>query len=230
MRNLFSSLVVRSFYSKLHLPLFLQKLWRSLSKRATSLVHTDILYELKFEIISELLQEFIRFAINYSTLGVKSLLERGIESITSQKIHKNCRKHLSKGRNIKQIVQVVVSIPSIRLRSDKEYNKFDFKLMCFLCCIVGQLEHLIVSTNCDIAEKEPYEWGKTVFERIHQVIDLPVADAFYHQMYNKSFRTSKNISSKYAKLRNPKRRNSRRPIDQIRSKSFYKVNFTSLPI
>ena len=140
MRNLFSSLVVRSFYSKLHLPLFLQKLWRSLSKRATSLVHTDILYELKFEIISELLQEFIRFAINYSTLGVESLLERGIESITSQKMHKNCRKYLSKGRNVKQIVQVVVSIPSIRLRGDKEYNKFDFKLMCFVCCIVGPLE------------------------------------------------------------------------------------------
>ena len=45
-----------------------------------------------------------------------------------------------KGRNVKQIVQVVVSIPSIRLRGDKEHNKFDFKLMCFLCCIVGPLE------------------------------------------------------------------------------------------
>ena len=72
--------------------------------------------------------------------------------------------------------------------------------------------------------------GKTVLERIYQVIDLPAADAFYHQMYNKRFRTSRNISSKYAKLRNPKRRDSRRPIDQIRSKTFYKVNFTSLPI
>ena len=75
----------------------------------------------------------------YSTYGLESLLERGIEFITIQKMHKNCQKQLPKGRNVNQIVQDVVSIPSISLRGDKKYNKFDIKLMCFLCCIVGPL-------------------------------------------------------------------------------------------
>ena len=137
-------------------------------------------------------------------------------------------------------MQVVVSISSIRLRGDKEYNKFDFKLMCFLCCIVGQLEsskdECFSLRTFDCQYKLWYCWERTLwmgencFRKNSPGYWLTVADTFYHQMYNKSFRTSKNISSKYAKLRNPKRRNSRRPIDQIRSKSFYKVNFTSLPI
>ena len=44
-------------------------------------------------------------------------------------MHKNCRKQLLKGSNVKQILQEVVSIPSIRSGGDKENNKFHFKLM-----------------------------------------------------------------------------------------------------
>ena len=47
-------------------------------------------------------------------------------------MHKNCRKQLLKGSNVKQILQEVVSIPSIRSGDDKENNKFHFKLMCSL--------------------------------------------------------------------------------------------------
>ena len=47
-------------------------------------------------------------------------------------MHKNCRKQLLKGNNVKQILQEVVSIPSIRSGGDKENNKFHFKLMCSL--------------------------------------------------------------------------------------------------
>ena len=67
---------------------------------------------------------------------MESLSEKGAESFAGQKVHKNCRKQLSKGRNVKQIVQEVArvaSVHSIRLRGDKENNIFDFKLMCFLC-------------------------------------------------------------------------------------------------
>ena len=54
-------------------------------------------------------------------------------------MHKNCRKQLLKGSNVKQILQEVVSIPSIRSGGDKENNKFHFKLMCSLCCTAGSL-------------------------------------------------------------------------------------------
>ena len=67
---------------------------------------------------------------------MESLSEKGTESFAGQKVHKNCQKQLSKGRNVKQIVQKVArvaSVHSIRLRGDKENNIFSFKLMCFLC-------------------------------------------------------------------------------------------------
>ena len=72
------------------------------------------MYELKFEIISEICQDF------HKTF------------LPVQKMHKNCRKQLLKGSNVKQILQEVVSIPSIRSGGDKENNKFHFKLMCSL--------------------------------------------------------------------------------------------------
>ena len=80
---------------------------------------------------------------------------------------------------------------------------------------------------CDIAEKRQDECGKTVLQRIHQVIDLSTADAIYHQMCDVNFRTSRNIPLKYATISNPKQRHSGRPIDQIGSNCFYKVTFTT---
>ena len=117
---------------------------------------------------------------------------------------KSCRKQLSNGRNIKQILQEVVSVPSIRLRGDKENNKFDFKLMCFLWGTVGPLESSKDACFplrtldcqyrlCDIAGKQQDKWTKIVLEKIHQVIALPAADPFYHQMCNVNFRASRNI-------------------------------------
>ena len=140
-----------------------------------------------------------------------------------KKYHKNCPKQLSKGRKVKQIVQEVVGVLSIRLRGNKENNKFDFKSMCFLCGTVGSLESSkdacfpLKTFNCqyrlcDIAEKQQDEWGKTVLERIYKVIDLLAADAFYHQMCTVNFRTSRNIPLKYATLSNPKQKNSGRPV------------------
>ena len=120
-------------------------------------------------------------------------------------------------------MQEVTSVPFIRLRGNKENNKFDIKSMCFLYGTVGSLE---LSKDaclplrifdcqyrlCDIAEKRQDKWGKTVLERICQVIDLLAADAFYHQMCNVNFKTSRNIPLKYPILSNPRRRNSERPV------------------
>ena len=99
----------------------------------------------------------------------------------------------------------MVSVPSIGLKGVKENNKFDFKSICFLSGTVGSLElskDTCVALRtfdcqyrlCDIAEKQQDEWEKTVLERIHQVIDLPAADAFYYQMCNVNFSRSRNIS------------------------------------
>ena len=112
-----------------------------------------------------------------------------------------------------------VSVPSIRLRGDKDNNNFDFKSMCFHCDTVGSLESSkdtcfplrtfdCQCRLCDFPEKRKDEWRKAVLETIHQVIDLTPADVFYHQMCKVNFRTSKNIPLKYATLSNPKRRNS----------------------
>ena len=69
---------------------------------------------------------------------MESLSEKGIESFTVQKVHKNCRKQLSKGRNVKHNVREIV--PSIRLRGDNENNKFKFRSMLFLCGTLGSLD------------------------------------------------------------------------------------------
>ena len=130
---------------------------------------------------------------------------------------KSCRKQLSNGRNIKQILQEVVSVPSIRLRGDKENNKFDFQPMCFLWGTVGSLESSKDACFplrtfdcqyrlCDMAEKQQDKWTKIVLEKIDQVVALLAADTFYHQMCNVNFRASRNIPLKYATLSNPKRR------------------------
>ena len=90
---------------------------------------------------------------------MESLSEKGIESFTVQKVQKNCRKQLSKGRNVKHNVREIV--PSIRLRGDKENNKFKFRSMLFLCGTLGSLDrqkmhafhwkHLTANTDCVIS-------------------------------------------------------------------------------
>ena len=114
-------------------------------------------------------------------------------------------------------MQEVVSAPSVRLRGDKENNKFNFKSVCFLCGTMGSLESskdacFRLRTSdcqyrlCDIAEKRENEWGKTILERIHQVTDLQAVDVFHHQMCNVNFRTTINIPLKHATLSNPKQK------------------------
>ena len=160
---------------------------------------------------------------NYCQRNVSNLLQ-------IKRCIKSWRKELSNGRNIKQILQEVASVPSIRFRGDKENNKFDFKSMCFLWGTVGSLESSKDACFplrtfdcqyrlCDIAEKQQDEWTEIVLGKIDQVIALPAADAFYYQMCNANFRASRNIPLKHATLSNAKRRNSW-PIDQIQSFSF----------
>ena len=63
--------------------------------------------------------------------------------------------------------------------------------------------------------------GETVRERMSHAIDLPAADAMYHQLCNVNFRTDRNIPVKYSAHTNVKRRSLSRPIDEKKLSAFH---------
>jgi len=73
----------------------------------------------------------------------------------------------------------------------------------------------------EIAVCRDDEWGHTILERLNMVIDLPAADACYHQSCNVNFRTSKQIPNKYSTT--PKRKSIGRPVSEERNEAFVKV-------
>jgi hypothetical protein len=56
------------------------------------------------------------------------------------------------------------------------------------------------------------------------IIDLPAADACYHQQCNVNFRTLKQIPNKYSS--STKRKSFGRPVSEERSEAFVKVRKT----
>ena len=73
----------------------------------------------------------------------------------------------------------------------------------------------------EIAVRRNDEWGHTIHERFNMIIDLPAADACYHQSCNVNFRTSKQIPNKYSS--STKRKSFGRPVSEERNEAFVKV-------
>ena len=72
-----------------------------------------------------------------------------------------------------------------------------------------------------IAIQRKDEWGESVKGRMSHAIDLPAADAMYHQLCNVNFRTHRNIPVKYSSHTDAKRRSLGRPIDERRLSAFH---------
>ena len=76
----------------------------------------------------------------------------------------------------------------------------------------------------EIAVRKNDEWGHTIHERFNMIIDLPAADACYHQSCNVNFRTSKQIPNKYSS--SAKRQSFGRPVSEERNEASVKVRKT----
>ena len=83
---------------------------------------------------------------------------------------------------------------------------------------------LFQSKMQEIAVQRKDEWGHTIHELLNMVIDLPAADACYHQSCNVNFRTSKQIPNKYSS--SSKRKSVGRPVNDERNEAFVKVRNT----
>ena len=167
--------------------------------------------------------------------GAETLVASGIQCEIGQHVHRECRNKLSK--NTGQDSQQSKPTASSRLRSSEEtINCFDFKSLCLFCgtlvsstsendpCFQVRtltFQHLIKIT----ALKRKDNWGDAVYDRINSVIDLPAADACYHQSCNTNFRTFQSVPQKYTE--NPKMKSLGCQADINRQVAFYKVSVRS---
>ena len=110
---------------------------------------------------------------------------------------------------------------------------FNFQLNCMLCGTfisspisiadgISMVQTLRLQRSIHrIANSRKDCWGRAVAGRINSIINLPPADARYHNSCNSNFRTGKDIPYKYSN--NTKRRKSGRPVDEKKQDAFHQV-------
>jgi hypothetical protein len=159
--------------------------------------------------------------------GATSLLLHGYHCIAGQSQHRSCAVSASRPAKKKSIDETKAP-HSFRINLS---DKFNFKSNCLLCGTEVSFSSdsdkafrvatlTIQDTFLNLAKERCDEWGDSVAERISSVIDLPAAEASYHQACSVNFRTKKSIPGKYCS--EPKRK-SGRPIDEDRTNAFYNV-------
>ena len=103
----------------------------------------------------------------------------------------------------------------------------DQHLTLWICAsCVELLLRLIIDNQYrikQIAIQRKDEWGDAIKERMSHAIDLPAADAMYHQAWNISFRTFRSIPRKYCPHTEVKRMSLGRPTDENRLLAFHKM-------
>jgi hypothetical protein len=137
--------------------------------------------------------------------------KRYLKNLTSIVVHDLCRKNyinenLISASNRRRSDVPISPAPTSSLRS--LVPSFNFKDYCFLCNVKIDEEYLLKQKKtklCDreivfsvqklsmkdnvleVAKKRKDEWGKTVKERIENIIDLVAVDARYHHSCLKAF-------------------------------------------
>ena len=175
--------------------------------------------------------------------GATTLVNEGFSVHVGQLVHQNCRRIYSRNKHRlpKLDDQQVPQSSSRSLRNHED--ELDFNRMCFLCGTTldrNDKEALLLLTFDaqfrikEISQTRNDEWGNIVNNRISHVIDLPAANAMYHQPCNVNFRTSRNIPLKYSPETNDEeeRRNTlfffyKKPRDLFGTQSFLKISQSS---
>jgi hypothetical protein len=137
--------------------------------------------------------------------------KRYLKNLTSIVVHDPCRKNyinenLISASNRRRSDVPISPAPTSSLRS--LVPSFNFKDYCFLCNVKIDEEYLLKQKKtklCDreivfsvqklsmtdnvleVTKKRKDEWGKTVKERIENIIDLVAVDARYHHSCLKAF-------------------------------------------
>lgn len=139
-------------------------------------------------------------------------------------VHKDCRRDYIHPRNANSKIKCKENVPQRLLRSENK-ECFDFKCKCILCGSdakftkgkrgpdvfpVRSLDfQKVILKHCDERQDA---WSDDVRARLLSVIDLPAAEAVYHQTCSVNFRTKKNLprftghfSNTSVKLKSPGR-------------------------
>jgi len=135
---------------------------------------------------------------------------RGLDVFTEcrQTIHAHCRRDIFYQRNIKVDINNNNSENnSISLRSK---SSFDFLTKCLFCCFDAKISNTKRGLNVypirtigfqesvlKVCQTRNDVWGNEVFGRLSCIIDLPAAEARYHQTCNVNFRTSRQVPKQY---------------------------------
>jgi len=149
-----------------------------------------------------------------------------------QDVHVECRRDFIHKRNM-----TVTTDSNNNLISTRLTNDFDFKSKCLFCSSYAKFENrkrgldvfpvrtLEFQKNIrDVCSRRNDNWSREVSDRISQVIDLPAADAVYHQQCSVNFRTLKQIPKKFENCcKSPCRTSLGRPEATDTNESFQTV-------
>ena len=156
----------------------------------------------------------------------------------SQKVHKNCRKDFTRKAYVRKRQAEEHDEPSstTALRSSK--TVFSFRTHWLFCGNqanvrtnekykregqdVFQVRTLLLQDSIKTAaSNRDDKWAEDVLHRIQSVVDLPAADAIYHQSCSVCFRTGRGVPQLYSS--SEKKKKTGRPEDIERKDAFFKV-------
>ncbi|KAK6186089.1 hypothetical protein SNE40_008194 [Patella caerulea] len=153
-----------------------------------------------------------------------------------QAVHRDCRRNFCRQKEFRRSQHIGnLSEEYRRLRSEED--GFDFEKHCLFCQqnakLSGNKRGFEVfpvrtfdfqNTVKEICLKRNDAWGNQVLARLEYALDLPAADAIYHQTCNVNFRTGKYIPVSKQKDESPSSKFSRgRPENQTQLTAFLKV-------
>ena len=131
------------------------------------------------------------------------LRDKGCESVNKASEERHCNIHVTTG----QEVHIDCRRDFVHKRcSTRSLNVFDFKNKCIFCSKDAKINHRKRSQDVFPVRILPFQksiehvciarndqWAHDVSGRIASIIDLPAADALYHQSCSVNFRTKRQI-------------------------------------
>ena len=160
-----------------------------------------------------------------------------IQTVAGQTLHKDCRRDYIHKRNLVKQDPSISSVSPIKARRSSE--SFDYRHHCIFCTQTAKVNnrkrgHEVFNVRMlefqESIESICYErndkWANQVLGRLKFTIDLPAAEAIYHQGCSVNFRTFKNIPQKFHS-KTPKieqdLKSPGRPENQAQKEAFFRI-------
>lgn len=162
--------------------------------------------------------------------GSKSINEASVERksilrvIPGQEVHVDCRRDFILKRNITSNSDNNNNNDSTTKCSTRSMVVFDFKHKCIFCSQDAKFNHRkwgydtlqvkILSFKQSIervCSQRNDQWAYDFSGRIASIIDLPVADAIYHQKCSVNFRTNRQLPKEFETDASPCKKQTKSP-------------------